>query len=514
MYRILLVDDEVYIVDGLFNYLQHHLSDTVEVIKTYGSEEALRQARRMRIDLVISDINMPWMDGFDLLQQFTCNWPDCCFLFLTGHANFDYAYRALQHGGARFLLKSEGYERLEQTIRETIDQLTLQRQVPASAGVGRCDAVFGPFIRSWLSEDAPGLPPGGYQPDEASLCVVSRLDADADCGDEAREAALARIEVYAQQLFQSMARIFSWHVDDGAVAFLVQPETTDTMDAKAARRLVRFAKGMIEALQTLCLEGLQRSVSFAMTDGLVPAQELGHGIRVLTAVLGLPAPPRALRADSQLLCLPCQFDRLMDPQHRALLWAAVQALFAEDAVWLQAAPTLFAGQEDVALREALADVIGAWGAIADIEWLTREALAHLSLSAMLAQARRAAVSMAHRARDPHERLLYAVHAYIEEHLDDQLTLTEIAEYIHMNPSYLSRYYKKNCGENLFDYIAGRRICRAKQLLGGDKAKISDIALAVGFNSVGYFSSVFRRAVGVTPQAYRRMMRAGAKEETP
>jgi two-component system response regulator YesN len=73
----------------------------------------------------------------------------------------------------------------------------------------------------------------------------------------------------------------------------------------------------------------------------------------------------------------------------------------------------------------------------------------------------------------------------------------------MNPSYLSRLYKKVCGENLFDYISGAKIERAKVLLQKEKSRISDVAVSVGFNSVGYFSNVFKKKVGVSPQEYKR-----------
>ncbi len=497
MYRIMLVDDEVFVVDGLYSYLQRHMADEVEVVRAYGSEEALDHARQMRLDLVISDINMPGMDGFGLLKRFTGSWPACRFIFLTGHANFDYAYRALQHGSARFLLKSEGYARLAEVIRETLSLVDANRQAALPGAQERQSPVFGRYIKALLRGETAEAP-GGFRPAEPMLCVMAELESTrGDSGDS------ARIEAYAQQLFQVTAHGFSWPLDDRHIAWMIQPAVPlAPEDYRGWQRVGRFTKGMVDALQTLCVEGLECTVSFALTDHPMPTVDLPIGLTVLEKLLDVRRDDE--KTGPQLWVLHNGFPHtLADGVLRGRYWAILQALSGEDAPALERAARGLEDADSPPLRQCLSESIAVYGARAGVETLAASALLHLTPVQMLVHAHREMLAARRIPGDPHERILEAIRAYIEENLHSQLTLTEIAEHIHMNPSYLSRYYKKRCGINLFDYITSRRIQRAKQMLRAERMKISDIAMAVGFSSLGYFSSTFRKAAGSTPQDYRR-----------
>lgn len=93
--------------------------------------------------------------------------------------------------------------------------------------------------------------------------------------------------------------------------------------------------------------------------------------------------------------------------------------------------------------------------------------------------------------------------YAAEHYREQVTLVEVAELLHSNPSYLSRLYKKNAGINFMDDIIKKRIDKAKECLLITDMKINDIAEYVGFNDPSYFSRMFRKQTGATPKEYRQ-----------
>lgn len=93
-------------------------------------------------------------------------------------------------------------------------------------------------------------------------------------------------------------------------------------------------------------------------------------------------------------------------------------------------------------------------------------------------------------------------AYIYENLHKQITLTDVAEHVFLNPIYLSSYFKKKTGENFSVYTRNIRIERAKQLLKKDDFSISQICESIGFSSESYFYKLFKQVTGVTPQQYR------------
>ena len=77
MYRVLLVDDEINIVDALQDALQQMDDDRIEYVKAYSGQKALQCLNRMQIDVVVTDISMPRIDGIELLRKIEELWPRC-----------------------------------------------------------------------------------------------------------------------------------------------------------------------------------------------------------------------------------------------------------------------------------------------------------------------------------------------------------------------------------------------------------------------------------------------------
>ncbi|MDL2233643.1 helix-turn-helix domain-containing protein [Ruminococcaceae bacterium OttesenSCG-928-L11] len=92
--------------------------------------------------------------------------------------------------------------------------------------------------------------------------------------------------------------------------------------------------------------------------------------------------------------------------------------------------------------------------------------------------------------------------YIRKHIHQDLSRTEIAEAIFLNPEYLSHLFRRETGSSLGEYILSERMKIAKSLLADTDIKISVIASKVGYANFSYFSSVFKKSTGVSPMEYR------------
>ncbi|MFD0962015.1 helix-turn-helix domain-containing protein [Paenibacillus chungangensis] len=98
--------------------------------------------------------------------------------------------------------------------------------------------------------------------------------------------------------------------------------------------------------------------------------------------------------------------------------------------------------------------------------------------------------------------------YIEDHLDDQLGLAQLAERSSVTPSHFSRVFKGLTGMNVTDYVTTKRIIRAKELLlesDRNDDNIAAIAASCGFDSLPHFHRRFKALTGTTPAKYRRGM---------
>lgn len=86
---------------------------------------------------------------------------------------------------------------------------------------------------------------------------------------------------------------------------------------------------------------------------------------------------------------------------------------------------------------------------------------------------------------------------------DPLDLHVLARAAHVSPRHFSRSFRRTFGETPYQYLLTRRIERARHLLRTTDLRVAEVCLAVGFTSVGSFTTTFRRHVGVSPTTYRR-----------
>jgi AraC family transcriptional regulator len=95
--------------------------------------------------------------------------------------------------------------------------------------------------------------------------------------------------------------------------------------------------------------------------------------------------------------------------------------------------------------------------------------------------------------------------YIDSYLDQNLSLNELADLVHISPYYFARLFKQSTGMPPLQYVNKCRIKKAKRLLAQQELSILEITHQVGFQSQSYFTTLFRRSLGVTPTSYRHSL---------
>lgn len=126
------------------------------------------------------------------------------------------------------------------------------------------------------------------------------------------------------------------------------------------------------------------------------------------------------------------------------------------------------------------------------------------LCALLLLLRGEAVRRSDTGMDKTTRLSHEIQKYIDAHYLEDIRLEDIAEHVGMNPSYLSRVFRRTVGYAPIQYAIRRRIGQAQSWLVMTDKSVTEIAFLVGYNSVGNFHAAFLKTVGMTPQQYRRL----------
>lgn len=444
MYRILIVDDEPVIVNGLVQLFQEQSELELDIRKAYSSMEALEIARKTKLDIMISDIRMPQKSGLELVDEIVYYWPACRVILLTGYSEFEYVYAAIRKSVDNYILKTEGIEPIFQAVREAVAKLeeeNLRRLQLETAqlhfGIANSflkdelikRAIGGEPIISLLEDDRYRDIEFGIALDRPSFFVVGIAD---------------RLDELEFKLPQSVQRIFRDHLpvsisceevsyDDRIFFWLLQPEEGLLNRFRGGYRgepeihpqgIVAYMKGILELVQNECGELLGANISFGISGNLLHQWESIHlqfeGVRSMIV-------KRTLMGQHMLILELGKLSQLEDTLHKA------------------------GGIEQDGFKTILIEQI---------------------------------------------------HQFIQDNLAGDVSLTALAEEVHLNPSYLSRYYKQVTGQNLLEYIQSTKLHVAIQLMERTTLKLNEIAARVGFESPSYFTTFFKRKMGLSPQEYR------------
>src|SRR5438093_4881606 len=106
--------------------------------------------------------------------------------------------------------------------------------------------------------------------------------------------------------------------------------------------------------------------------------------------------------------------------------------------------------------------------------------------------------------------IWKARKFIHEHADEELSLTEVGKAVNISANHLSEKFKEVAGINFVDYVARIRVGQACDLLQNPNLRISEIAFAVGFQSLSQFNRVFKKLTRKSPTQFRTAHNKRAK----
>ena len=537
MRRVLIVDDEPIIVSGLLSALEESPLD-MDLYSAYSGEEALNILARTRMDIVISDMCMPGMDGLQLMNRIHADWPECRVIFLSGYSEFDMIYRAIQGEAVTFLLKTEGFDKIIAALRDTIDDLDqaqrhqeireklaaqqavtrqlLQREALTALIRGRSGAISSASLE--IDLEKPLLPLYAYI--ESGTLALSL--------EEFHEKLLIIDRALRLRLAAYPIRIAFWnHYED--ILWLLQPG--ETMDL---RRCALYIRENIDLIQEAVRKEADVTLAFALHTDAVPAERLADAYQTLRRRVcqgvGVPgmialqpsarsAAGTPLLSDSLVGRLKGAMEHMNRQEFISLLSSAADSLRVFGAA-SSGMDDPYALETFMTLSNLFVSYINRWKLHVDVQF--PGGLAGLTSIAGFTSWGQAADAFMELGRallrvsegdqgNRSQAIVMQIRDYVERnlHRPEELSLSRMAEITYFNPAYLSRLFHQVTGETLSEYVSAARIRRANQLLQDSANKIGDIGEAVGFSSSANFSRFYKKMMGCTPQEYRESLVRGA-----
>jgi two-component system response regulator YesN len=558
MYKLLIVDDEPRIVNGLYEQFLDWGDVELEVYRAYSAVEALRIVSAAKMDIVLSDIHMPGMSGLQLLPRIMELWPRCKMIFLTGYGDFEYIQSAMRHGGVDYILKIEGDEPIFAAVHKAIGRL--QDELEADQIIQGARLLARESIPLQRKELLLGLLEGEFEPRPTTQARMNELEIPLQMKEEVLLVA-GRIDAWRQDVVSSYDKsLFVYAVQNIAAEYLssqytascslrnseliwfIQPAASESLeDEERWRNCEMFVRDTLSDIQASCAKLLDVQLSFAVSATMCNWEELnmqhvklqmmfrqglGQGREVL-----LFEPKTAIQEVSEVsreFDVPVHADgALLGQKVKKLEWH-LESGQKEEFVPLFGEIASAIGRLAVSCGEGLPLIIEFRYALSGmfLTYLNRRGLftdvarmirtEPLLNVALLPAWRDVEVYFGELSellfslklseqKDRVSQIVAAVNQYIEQHISEPLSLDILAEHVYLHPTYLSRLYKISAGIRVTDRIKELRMKRAKELLASTRLKVHEVAVDAGFESAHYFAKVFKREMNLTPQEYRNMV---------
>lgn len=527
MYNYIIVDDEPLIRMGTLKKLEP-LSDRIKCVgEADNGEQAVELVSRMMPDFVILDMEMPVMDGTQLLSFLAGNHPSIQLIVISGYKNFDYIKHALSANVIDYILKPFTDEQIQQTVLQALNRLETSESISAK-------------IR--LSEEQREMAYLEYDIQLLQNLILGYSAADTAISSQ-KLAFLQQSQriylamVYSQLPVEDLA--LSEHLDDlgftGMACYLPHPSNSQLgFFVLSAPKEADFTP------QAFCAKFVQDFISHIYTYGAV-------------SYWGLSSPfpsPDQLHLAYEKCCTALNTMPVNQSQSQYYVWHTGTGTAIQEINWTKKEEFLFrieAGMTDEVhrlldeLREYCQDMHAF--SLADIKYhyhqLTEDCLLifkyylnQTSPSQSMQNIIREIFSIdelhkyykqffANLSEMLKPQSVYAVDdtieqikIYIQRNYQKNLTVDFLASLFYMNSSYLSHLFRKQTGEKFVQYLNSIRIEKARQLLANTDRKLYQIAKAVGYDNNKYFFRVFKKWEGMTPEQYRAAASASDGPDNP
>jgi len=542
MFRLLIVDNEPMIVDGLAELFRRQNFAELEIVGAYNSVNAVRYAERSRIDVALLDIRMPGMSGLELQRTIIAKWPRCKVIMLSGYSDFAFVQEAMRHGGVDYLLKTDGDDAIIAAVRKALTAIGKELQQDSLLDRARSQiqrsmpALQTEFFRNLLQGGVSDMKAYFRELDvplrqeQPVLVFIGKVDE----WDETFKPADKSLIGYAvrnivEELLEESLQIFSVVYDPTILAWFVQPKSDEngelSGDDERWKPVLIFVKETLELIQLTCSNLLNKQVSFFVAGKPVMWSEAAGTFERLKRLMSFHFDMRetilidegqsqhevtdnAFNPDLTLqLKKMDQLEMMLENGRRGEFVHTIEGLRQ---LFLPIDEISYKMEIFFSLSSIFVSYLNRWGLYkrfeAEVSALLRvqadqvtwDELMDLfgNLAEMIFEQKKLGI------QDHQSSLIERIHWYVEAHLANDISLTSIAEFTGHSPTYLSRLYKQMTRTSLSGFIMETRLDKAKRLLEKNQLKISSISEAVGFTSEPSFYRFFKKATGKTPQAYR------------
>lgn len=530
MLKVMLVDDEPFTLQGLQVIIDWE-SGGFEIATTCSNgKEALKYLSENQVDLIISDIRMPEMNGLELLETIKREKiSDAAFVLLTGYDDFAYTQRAIRNGCLDYILKPVIEEELISVLKK-VTNLNRESIILRKDREKMEDAYLARIIRHFIK--------GKYNDEDIEYAnkhlqlsgnlrfvdieFVNRdIEIDDSDVDEYDMVAMQR-QLYnaCKEILKEYANHFTLDItyddDNYNVGFIYCDNMAQSSDLTESE----FLNALIRKIEVLVIKPVRMLCGEPVPD-ISELSKSFDSCRRLKSIAGFHNKKKLYFYEeiqsghgSFILCKDTidEIIGAIEKNEAVMIEAGIDKLLEElqnkegnnRAFDLNINYLLF---QLIHLASELDDTVNQEEIIQYISEKTSDKAfrrgSHQHLKKFCLEY---AVYLSELRKSISRGILSVVEAEIKKNYADNISLKDLGDKYHINSSYLGQVFRKNYGMSFKNYLTNYRIKEAaKQILHTDK-KINRIAEDVGYKDSDYFIRKFIEIMGCTPSKYRKTNR--------
>lgn len=534
MYRLLIAEDEYSTRKWLSRKIQwEELGIELVAVVDNGADALSRLLEDRAIDVVMTDIRMPFMDGIELLQKIRENGLSTEIVILSGFGEFEYAQQALQQGVRDYLLKPITQEQITEVFIKLVNRLN-EKQLSSSQSLlanqlknEQTRRAKAELLGGWLAHKKKYEPIerhlsylGVTIPEPPYLIVVAEIDDyllyNETYSVEDQKLCIAMASNIMEEIASHHGCVEAFFLEPKRFVFWFQYDSEagdpgtfvkelGTQFQEMIRKYIKVFKitvtvGAGNPADTL--EGLRDSF-----DQAVKAVEskFYHGISNIytfcDAVSEHKDVPFPVELEKRLISSLKQNDMESAFQDLDEWFGHLAENVEKETILLLVSELLFQLLKQLGELRSLpvpsdkmasyANMLAPIETFGEMKQLVKELI--MDITRTMGQE---AVS-----RNPIAQAI----EYLKLNLHRDISLQSIAEYVGVSPSYFSTIFKKSQGESFIDFLVRLRLEKSLGMLETTRLSVAQIGEEIGYHSYRYFIKVFKDQYGITPTQYRERL---------
>lgn len=526
MLKVMIVDDEPSVLNNMGKVIDWEKQGFQICATADSGEKACQLQEKHRPDLVITDVMMPQMNGIELAEYINKKYPDTEMIVISGYDEFDFAKSAMKAGVMEYILKPTNKLELEAALNRVHERICKKQRIEKNTKEWKQQAERSiPVLKNqFFNELCSGMQPGeqniisSLQFYKSPLKGVPyrvwcfNLDRDETYADnpEMRELIWIQLRIIIREEIEGRLRWESFV--RGRFLFYIVEAAKEEYAFEEMEECLEKILGEFKNLTRISLSvGISREYTdyaelySARKDCEIALEErcnLGEGSCIFYDEV-MSFSKNRMEYDHEMLQQICMKLRALNKEG-ALEYIqkmyrdmrkrkAIYQQFYSQTVFLLT--ELFSIAEENQIREKLVNIL--------------ENLEQYKTGIMLENVVCKAVDEIieygeKQTSNKNKEIVEAVKKYVKDHMRENITLTEVADSVHLSKNYLCSIFKKEQNETFFSYLTKTRMEKAKELLRTTDDKVYYIAEITGYTDYTYFSQVFKKYTGVTAGEYREI----------